>query len=179
MTWVAVSLLLFEAQYILGTGLSMTNPTKTISHQRHSNGFVDDTTGYRIANSRNGSTRHRPSKRFSKDYKKRPKSGNVFFGRRGGALGTQQVPILCRKLDLYYRRPGQVGSKSRDEHSGMQITEGDTGRLQTVEQLDLDDAFKTLGIQMTILGSQTAQIAAMKTKSDKTSTTPSRLSGSR
>ena len=45
-TWVAVSSLLFEAQDILGTGLSMTNPTKTISHQRHSDGFVDDTTGY-------------------------------------------------------------------------------------------------------------------------------------
>ena len=50
--------------------------------------------------------------------------------------------------------------KAEMNNPAMQLTEGDTGRLQTVEQLDLDDAFKTLGIQMTISGSQTAQIAA-------------------
>jgi hypothetical protein len=45
-TWVAVSSLLFEAQDILGTGLSFQNPSRTLSHQRHSDGFVDDTTEY-------------------------------------------------------------------------------------------------------------------------------------
>jgi hypothetical protein len=45
-TWAPVSSLLFEAQDILGIGISFSNPTRTISHQRHSDGFVDDTTGY-------------------------------------------------------------------------------------------------------------------------------------
>ena len=45
-TLAAVSSLLFEAQDLLGTGLSISNPTHSISHKRHSDGFVDDTTGY-------------------------------------------------------------------------------------------------------------------------------------
>jgi hypothetical protein len=45
-TWAAVSSILFEAQDLLGTGLIFQNPERTLTHQRHSDGFVDDTTGY-------------------------------------------------------------------------------------------------------------------------------------
>ena len=45
-TWAAVSLLLFEAQGILGIGLIFQNPSNTMTHQRHSDGLVDDTTTY-------------------------------------------------------------------------------------------------------------------------------------
>jgi hypothetical protein len=45
-TWAAVSSLLFEAQDLLGTGVSFSNPTRTIAHKRNSDGMVDDTTGY-------------------------------------------------------------------------------------------------------------------------------------
>jgi hypothetical protein len=45
-TWTAVSSLLFEAQDLLGTGFTFHNPTGTFTHKRHSDGFVDDTTGY-------------------------------------------------------------------------------------------------------------------------------------
>jgi hypothetical protein len=45
-TWAAVSSILFEAQDILGTGLVFNNPNRTITHNRDSDGFVDDTTGY-------------------------------------------------------------------------------------------------------------------------------------
>jgi hypothetical protein len=45
-TWAAVSLLLFEAQDKLGVGLGFKNPARNLSHNRHSNGFVNDTTGY-------------------------------------------------------------------------------------------------------------------------------------
>ena len=48
----------------------------------------------------------------------------------------------------------------------MLLTTGDTGRLQEVTQLDLDEPFKTLGIQKTVSGNQTTQITAMKRKSD-------------
>ena len=41
-----VSSLLFEAQDILGTGLTFKNPSHTMTHQRHVDGFVDDTTTY-------------------------------------------------------------------------------------------------------------------------------------
>ena len=47
----------------------------------------------------------------------------------------------------------------------MLLTIGDTGRLQEVTQLDLDEPFKTLGIQKTVSGNQTAQIKEMKRKS--------------
>jgi hypothetical protein len=45
-TWAAVSSLLFEAQDILGIGITFQNPARMISHQRNSDGFVDVTTGY-------------------------------------------------------------------------------------------------------------------------------------
>ena len=45
-TWAAVSSLLFEAQDILGIGLTFKNLSHTMTHERHSNGFVDDTTTY-------------------------------------------------------------------------------------------------------------------------------------
>ena len=48
----------------------------------------------------------------------------------------------------------------------MLLTTGDTGRLQEVTQLDLDKPFKTLGIQNTVSGNQTAQIKEMRSKSD-------------
>jgi hypothetical protein len=48
----------------------------------------------------------------------------------------------------------------------LKLTKGDTGRLQTVQQLDLDDVFKTLGIHKTISGDQSVQITEMKKKSD-------------
>ena len=42
-----MSLLLFKAQDILGSGvLTFQNPSNTMTHQRHSDGFVDDTTTY-------------------------------------------------------------------------------------------------------------------------------------
>jgi hypothetical protein len=42
----------------------------------------------------------------------------------------------------------------------------DTGTMQEVEQLDLSDSFKILGIHKTISEDQTVQITEMKKKSD-------------
>ena len=44
----------------------------------------------------------------------------------------------------------------------MLFMTGDTGRLQEVKQLNLDEPFKTLSIQKTVSGNQTAQITEMK-----------------
>jgi hypothetical protein len=46
------------------------------------------------------------------------------------------------------------------------LTEGKTHMLQEVKQLDLDDAFKTLGIHKTIFGNQSVQIEEMTKKSN-------------
>jgi hypothetical protein len=46
------------------------------------------------------------------------------------------------------------------------LTEGDTSQLQMVEQLDLNDPFKMLGIHKTISGNQSIQIKEMKKNSD-------------
>jgi hypothetical protein len=48
----------------------------------------------------------------------------------------------------------------------LKLTKGDTCRFQLVQQLDLDDVFKTLGIHKTISGDQSVQITEMKKKSD-------------
>ncbi len=48
----------------------------------------------------------------------------------------------------------------------LNLTQGDTGILEPINQLDLHDSFKTLGIHKTISGNQTQQIKEMKKKSD-------------
>jgi hypothetical protein len=52
------------------------------------------------------------------------------------------------------------------QRPSLQLTEGNTGTLQDVQQLDLNDSFKTLGIHNTISGNQDKQISVMKKKSD-------------
>ena len=155
--------LLFEAQDILSIGLSMTNPAKTIRHQRHSYGFVDNTTVYHS--------------QLSEWLHKTPAIEIVFQGLQkdaqiwecdlwttGGLLELSK----CRFYIVYWTFTtdglGKMVPKAEMSTPAMQLTEDNTGRLQTLEQLDLDDAFKTLGIRMTISGGQTAQIAAIKRK---------------
>jgi hypothetical protein len=164
-TWTAVSSLLFEAQDILGTGFSVQNPSRTIHHKCHSDGFVDDTTGY---HSKTPEWLHST-----------PSIAEVFQGLQtdaqtwerllwttGGLLELKK----CRLYIVYWQfdanGKGTMMSNEELNNPPMLLTEGDTGRLQTVQQLDLDNPFKTLGIHMTIGGSQQAQITAMKTKSD-------------
>ncbi len=57
-------------------------------------------------------------------------------------------------------------TKAELEAPPMLLTTGDTGKLQEVQQLDLHDPFKTLGINKTISGDQQSQITKMKTTSD-------------
>jgi hypothetical protein len=59
---------------------------------------------------------------------------------------------------------GRMLSKAELQTPSLLLTEGDTGNLQQVNQLDLNDSFKTLGIHKTISGND--QIASMKKKSD-------------
>ena len=48
-------------------------------------------------------------------------------------------------------------TKAELEAPPMLLTTGDTGKLQEVQQLDLHDPFKTLGINKTISGDQQSQ----------------------
>jgi hypothetical protein len=57
-------------------------------------------------------------------------------------------------------------SKAELSIPNLKLTKGDTGRLHTVQQLDLDEVFKTLGIHKTISGDQSVQITEMKKKSN-------------
>jgi hypothetical protein len=57
-------------------------------------------------------------------------------------------------------------SKTELNTPSLLLTEGKTPTLQEVQQLDLDDTFKTLGIHKTISGDQSVQIAEMTKKSN-------------
>jgi hypothetical protein len=164
-TWAAVSSLLFEAQDLLGMGFSATNPSRSITHKRHSDGFVDDTTGY------NGN--------LAAWLALTPTISTVFTGLQhdaqtwerllwtiGGLLELSKCRfcMVCWKFDANGK--GTVLSKAELNNPDMLLTEGDTGRLQKAQQLDLNDAFKTLGIHMTISGNQAMQISEMTKKSD-------------
>ena len=56
-------------------------------------------------------------------------------------------------------------SKTELDASPILLTTGDSGRLQEVTQLDLDEPFKTLGIHKTVSDFQKAQVTEMKRKS--------------
>jgi hypothetical protein len=57
-------------------------------------------------------------------------------------------------------------NKEELKTESLALTEGNTGQVQAVGQLDLHDSFRTLGIHKTISGNQAVQIAEMKRKSD-------------
>ena len=164
-TWAAVSSVLFEAQDLLGVGLSFQNPTRTISHKRHSDGFVNDTTGY-----------HSQMSRWLRD---KPTITNVFQGLRSDAQTWERLlwtsgGLLelskCRFYIVYWRFDhdgiGHMLSKDELSNPPLLLTEGNTGNLREVDQLDLLDSFKTLGIHKTVSGDESAQISAMQQKSD-------------
>jgi hypothetical protein len=76
----------------------------------------------------------------------------------------------CRFYMIYWKFDAEGNgiqmSKEELQNPNLLLSEGDTGRMQQVDQLDLNDAFKTLGIYKTISGDQSDQIASMTKKSN-------------
>jgi hypothetical protein len=151
-SWAAVSSLLFEAQ-----DLTIHDPTQTLTHKRHSDGFVDDATEHHS--------------KMSEWITKTPPVSTVFTGLRadaqiwkrllwtsGGKLNIAKCKlcVLCWKFteDVF----GLLLSKAELQAPPLLPTEGAAGSSHEVAQLDLDDPFKTLGIHETIPGNQSAQI---------------------
>jgi hypothetical protein len=64
----------------------------------------------------------------------------------------------CRFYIIYWKfandGSGTMMSTTELDTPSLLLTEGKTHMLQEVKQLDLDDAFKTLGIHKTISGNQ-------------------------
>jgi hypothetical protein len=89
-TWVAISSLLFEAQDLLGTGLSFQDPARTFRHTRHSDGFVDDTTGYHSKQSEWLHSTPTINTVFD-GLKKTLRSGSVSFGPRAVSSSSANV----------------------------------------------------------------------------------------
>jgi hypothetical protein len=164
-TWAAISSILFEVQDRLGTGLTFATPDRMIQHKRHSDGFVDDTTGY-----------HSRQPVWIKNV---PTVDTVFKGLKSDAQSCERLlwttggRLALSKCKFYiaywhFDETGQGSLMTNDELQtpSLQLTEGNTGTLQDVQQLDLNDSFKTLGIHKTISGNQDKQIQEMKKKSD-------------
>jgi hypothetical protein len=148
-TWAAVSSILFEAQDLLGTGLTFKNPDRTLTHQQNSDGFVDDTTGY-----------HSIQPQWINIT---PSILTIFNGLRkdaqiwerllwtlGGKLALDKYRLYLVYLKFDADGAGTLMSKAELKAPTLLLTEGDTKALQEVEQLDLHDSFKTLGIHKTI-----------------------------
>jgi hypothetical protein len=76
----------------------------------------------------------------------------------------------CRFYIIYWKfndnGTGQMMTKAELQTPSLLLTEGATGNVQEVKQLDLHDSFKTLGIHKTISGDQSDQISVMRQKSD-------------
>ena len=163
-TWAAVSSLLFEAQDILGTGLTFQNPTCTLTHKRHSDGFVDDTTTCQalLAWLRATPTLETMFNGLLND----TQTWEQLLWTSGGLLSLEKCAlwILCWKFNADGR--GALMTKAELDAPPMLLTTGDTGKLQEVQQLDLHDPFKTLRTNKTISGDQQSQTTKMKNMSD-------------
>jgi hypothetical protein len=76
----------------------------------------------------------------------------------------------CRFYLIYWKfdadGTGTQMSKAELQNPTLFLSEGGTGKIQQVNQLDLNDSFKTLGIHKTISGNQSNQIALMAQKSN-------------
>jgi hypothetical protein len=156
-TWAAISSLLFEAQERLGTGLTFTNPARTVQHKRHSDGFVDDTTGYHSRQPEWISAQPTIDTVFQ-GLKKDAQSWERLLWTTGGRLALDKCKFYVAYWQFDETGQGLLMSNQDLQTPSLKLTEGDTGQLQEVQQLDLNDSFKTLGIHKTISGNQDVQI---------------------
>jgi hypothetical protein len=162
-TWTAVSSILFEAQDLLGTGLTFKTPDRTLMHQRHSDGFVNDTTGYHSIQPQ--WINNTPS--ITTIFNGLHKDAQIWerlLGTSGGKLALDK----CRFYLVYWKfdadSAGTFMSKDELKAPTLLLTEGDTKVLHEVEQLDCHGSFKTLGVHKTISRNQADQISTMKKK---------------
>lgn len=72
--------------YAWNTGLTLQNPAHTLTHKRHSDGYVDDTTEYTTEKCKNESKRHHRLEQFSTDSTPMHKSGSDSCGLQGASL---------------------------------------------------------------------------------------------
>jgi hypothetical protein len=164
-TWAAISSLLFEAQERLGTGLTFTNPARTVHHQRHSDGFVDDTTGYHSRQPEWIKAQSTIATVFQ-GLKKDAQSWDRLLWTTCGRLALDECKFYVAYWQFDDMGQGSLMSNQDLQTPSLQLTEGDTGQLQEVHQLDPNNSFKMLGIHKTISGIQDIQIATMQKKSD-------------
>jgi hypothetical protein len=132
-SWAAVSSLLFEAQDRLGTGLEFQNPTRTIQHTRHSDGFVDDTTGYHSKQPE--WSKHTPSvSTVFNGLKKDSQVWEHLLWTSGGLLELSK----CRFYIAYWKfgsdGTGSMMSKGDLQTQSLLLTEGNTGNIQEVNE---------------------------------------------
>jgi hypothetical protein len=164
-TWTAISSLLFEAQDRLGTGLTFNNPTGTLTHHRHSDGFVDDTTGYHskqpewVKNSPTIQILYQGIQQDAQVWER-------LLWTSGGRLALDKCKFYIAYWKFDCSGQGSLMNKEELQTESLALTEGNTGQVQAVGQLNLHDSFRTLGIHKTISGNQAVQIAEMKRKSD-------------
>jgi hypothetical protein len=79
---------------------------------------------------------------------------------------TGQMQVLHSRLAIQRHRRSNIMSKAELRTPRLKLTEGNTDRLQKVQQLDLHESFKTLGIHKMTSGDQSDQKTAMKKKSN-------------
>ena len=141
-TWAVVSSLLFEAQDILGTGNSFQNPTRTLSHHRNSDGMVDDTTGYHGQQPQ--WIRAQPSvDTVFQGLKKDAQIWERLLWTSGGLLELSKCRFYIMHWKFGTDGRGKLLSKAELDTPKLLLTEGQTGTLSEIQQLDLDDPFKT------------------------------------
>jgi hypothetical protein len=130
-SWTAVSSLLFEAQDILGTGLEFKNPADTIRHRRHSDGFVDDTTGYHSKEVE--WLRHTPTTQtVFEGLKKDAHTWERLLWTSGGLLELSKCKFYIAYWTFDADGVGRMLTKDELDTPPLLLTEGDTGNLQTI-----------------------------------------------
>jgi hypothetical protein len=164
-SWARVSSLLFAAQDILGHGVQFTCPERAVHHNRHSDGYVDDTTMFLCAQLE--WLAQPPSKRaLFERLRADAQTWERLLWSSGGLLEIKKCRYYTIQWKFGATGAAKMVTSSEADMPAFRLTEGNTRGYVTVPQLDCDESFRTLGIHKTISGDQTEQIQVLTEKSN-------------
>jgi hypothetical protein len=81
----------------------------------------------------------------------------------GGLLELKKCRFYIMSWKFQANGQGSLLTKAELNNPPLALTAGDTDTVQEVQQLDLNDSFKTLSIHKTVSGNQQKQIEVLMT----------------
>jgi hypothetical protein len=159
--WLAISIILLQALSLSGHGVRFESPTKEWTHERHADAFVDDATLVT-----NDQTELQPQTPYTlaRNLEHSAQIWRDLLFASGGDLELKKCfyYILHWYWDEGYAKPLFV-----DEFPFQLMINNHAGRLMPIEQKEVDEYHRTLGVRLNPLCQMDGEFDYMKSKGDK------------